>query len=279
MMITIWSGPSRTKRTAMAEKRFFVMAMAIPIGAIGHVMAVYGQDLETKATSRPVFEVVSVKPSGSAFLPGLPGEKVYSRTRPLRYSGRSLTVDHTLRVIIQEAYSVEDWAIVGPAWIDSLTYEVAATMPHNTGKEAGRLMLRAMLAERFSLKFHFEKRDIPVYALVEGRDGFKLHDAPAPATSFGEMFRGRLVATGTLDSIAAYSRRYADRPVLNMTGIKGIYHIELHWTPDDTDNSERQYDPAFWDALERAVGLKAQNRKLPRDVIVIDHVERVPTPN
>ena len=73
------------------------------------------------------------------------------------------------------------------------------------------------------------------------------------------------------------SRSFCDSPVVNLTGIQGIYHVEFAWTRDP--GGAGCYDPGFWEALERETGLKGEKRKLPRDVIVIDHAERVPTEN
>jgi uncharacterized protein (TIGR03435 family) len=74
---------------------------------------------------------------------------------------------------------------------------------------------------------------------------------------------------------------YADKPVVNMTGIKGEgrYHIELRWTPEDTKDISSRYDPLFWKAMEREVGLKLEKRDLSCDIIVVDYVKREPTQN
>ncbi|SPE27856.1 hypothetical protein SBA3_1390014 [Candidatus Sulfopaludibacter sp. SbA3] len=138
----------------------------------------------------------------------------------------------TLKVLVQEAYSMEDWQVEGPNWITAELYDVAATMPPHTSRETARLMLRTMLAERVGLQVHVAQRDIPVYALVPAKKGFKLHQVTDKPTAYSEMYEDKFIATGTLEDLATYSRRYSDRPVLDMTGIAGVYHIELHWTPD-----------------------------------------------
>lgn len=271
-VITVFS---KIVHTTGGRKWLFAVGAIILLGSPGHVTAGYGQVQERNVAADPVFEVVSVKPNGPVFVPGAPGERVYARIRPFRYSDRSLTVTQSVRAIIQEAYAVEDWAVVGPDWIDSETYEVAATMPPGTSRETARLMLRTMLAERFGLRFHLDKRDIPVYALVVGKHGSKLSEVTDTPDLSARMSVGTYAATSDLNGIAANCRRYADRPVVDMTGIKGVYHIELHWTPDTASRD----DPEFWAELESRTGLKRESRRLPRDVIVIDHAERSPTPN
>jgi len=256
------------------KKRCAAVAMIV-VGAIS-LGAVSGQTPESKVVAGPTFEVVSVKPSGPAIVQGSPGERSYSRMRPFLYSDRSLTGMRTLKGIIQEAYSAEDWAVEGPGWYNEETYDIRATMPPNTSKEVARLMLQTMLAERFGLKFHREERDISVYALVEAKQGFKLRPVSDDPKAYCDMADDHFTATGTLDYVKTCSRRFADKPVVNLTGIEGIYHLELHWPSDPDRDAE---GPRFWAALEKQVGLKRESRKVPRDVIVVDHVERVPTPN
>jgi uncharacterized protein (TIGR03435 family) len=83
----------------------------------------------------------------------------------LRFSGRNLTGTQTL---IEFAYSLEDWAVEGPTWFNEEVLEVRAVMPAETSPSIARLMLRSMLADRFSLKFHTVKRDIEVWRLSPG---------------------------------------------------------------------------------------------------------------
>jgi uncharacterized protein (TIGR03435 family) len=163
--------------------------------------------------------------------------------------------------------------------MDSLTYDISATMPPNTARETVRLMLRTMLAERFGLKFHREQREIPVYALVEAKSGFKLHEATDPGPRYLNAGGGTFTQTGSLDDMAGAFHTFTDRPILNMTGIKGTYHVEFHWTPDYSVDFQRQYSPEFWAAVQHEAGLKVEKRNVLRDVMVIDHVEREPTPN
>jgi uncharacterized protein (TIGR03435 family) len=263
------------------EGTFVGVAFAL-VGCVMSIAGAHGQGQRTDAAVDPAFEVVSVKADGVSYTPASPGARVYSRTVPFRYTPQSLSAIQTMKAIIQEAYGVEDWAVIpskGSAeWMSLLAYSIDARMPPGTSRESARLMLRTMLAERFGLKLHFEKRDIPVYVVVEGSKGFKLREASGKLAPYGTISRGQFNATGTLDNIATYSRAYADRPVINMAGREGVYHIEVRWTPD-LDSSGSRDDPEFWAALEREAGLKRDSRKVPRDVIVVDHVEHTPTAN
>ncbi len=254
---------------------------AMALGFMVQIRAVFATSRQANAERYLTFEVASVKPAGPLRGVRQADGRTYFSRRPFRYTERTVTATETLSGIIQHAYSVEDWELEGPAWIHSLTYEISATMPPGTSKEDARLMLRAVLAERFGLKFHREKREIPVYALVEAKGGFKLREVTDPGPKYASMVGGTFEATGTIDDVAAAFRTFTDdnRPVLNMTGIKGVFHWKFRWNTDPTVDFQRQYSPEFWNAVERNVGLRVEKRKAARDVIVIDSVERAPTPN
>ena len=72
----------------------------------------------------------------------------------------------------------------------------------------------------------------------------------------------------------------AGRPVVDMTGLKGAYKIDLHWTPEyeEVPGASRK-DVGILSVLEDQLGLKLESRKMPFDRIVVDHVERIPSAN
>jgi hypothetical protein len=133
--------------------------------------AVFGQPV-----ARPTFEVASIKPS--------PGRSL-RMVRPL--PGR-LTADAPVRLLMQNAYTVQPFQIVGgPAWTDSEQYEIEAKAGGNASRAQMFLMLQSLLEDRFQLKSHRETRELPVYALVAARRGLKL---PHPKEGLREPFPG-----------------------------------------------------------------------------------------
>lgn len=253
-----------------------VAAALVSVALIRPVDVVRG---DPQDPGKPVFDVVSVKARGPLQdIPLAGGRWGHNRT-PFKYAGRRVTAIQTLTLIIQEAYSLSDWEIDGPAWMKSFIYEIQAEMPPNTNRAAARLMLQSMLADRFDLKCHRESRKMPQYLLVVGKKGFKLHEEIEPGRSETRMRSGEFVSTGSLDTMAAVFTNYADLPVINTTAIPGVYHIDMRWDPDEPGNLSRHYDPGFWMELERVAGLKVEKRSLPTSVLVIDHAERVPTGN
>src|SRR5439155_11317218 len=89
-------------------------------------------------------------------------------------------------------YGVKGYQIAGPSWLDSERYDIAAKIPKGATKEQFMLMLQSLLAERFKLTLHREKKDLPMYALVVGKNGPKMKesmkesvDVPGPAAGAG----------------------------------------------------------------------------------------------
>lgn len=223
----------------------------------------------------PVFDVVSVKPSGTTtpavLIPGVVGGLP---TSPFKFSPGRVLCKNSLSFFLREAYQVKPWQISGPSWLTEDAFQVDATMPAGTTRQTARLMLRAMLADRFALKLHTEQKDVPVYALVAAKGGFKLKEVEAIPGGGGSLDTGRYFCNrARTSSLAEYLSGLADRPVLDMTGLTGAYEIELRWSHDESS------DAAGLLASLGQVGLRLEPRKLPTPVLVIDHVERKPTPN
>jgi uncharacterized protein (TIGR03435 family) len=214
---------------------------------------------------------------------------------------------------------VKDFQISGPDWMNSTRFDVVAKLPANTTREQVPQMLQALLADRFKLTLHRDKKEMPVYVLVVGKNGPKLKEsedqgAPPPGAGPGgpgqrgmvQMGRGRLTANrSTVSGFADVLSRQMDRPVVDTTGIKGNYDITLEWTPDERQrmnfmpggggpppgaeehaapranapDSPTSAGPTIFVAVQEQLGLKMEAKKNPVEILVIDHVEKVPTEN
>jgi uncharacterized protein (TIGR03435 family) len=167
-----------------------------------------------------------------------------------------------------------------------------------------REMLKTLLAERFKLVGHLEKRELPMYALVTFGNGPKLKPAEkdcAPKTTAdirpgggpcgmqgGGPANGLRLRNAEVALLAGALNSLLDRPVVDRTGIKGRYDIDLPpWNPGlpqrdasaDT-NPEPQPDPGgpSISTVLQALGLRLESIRGPLDIYVVDHIER-PTPN
>lgn len=133
-----------------------VFAAAILLGLTG--FALFGQP-----AVRPQFEAASVKPSAG------------SRLRVVRPGPGGLTASAPLLELMQDAYGVQTFQIVGaPNWADSDTFRIEASAGHKASRAEVFQMLRTLLEERFRLQMHHESRDLPIYSLIAAKSGLKL---------------------------------------------------------------------------------------------------------
>jgi uncharacterized protein (TIGR03435 family) len=248
---------------------------------------VFGQS----AAPPPAFDVVSVKPAppptGNDLRVSMGGDK-----------GRINYSNVTLKSVMTRAYEVKPHQISGPDWLDTARFDIVATIPAGAPREQIPMMLQTLLADRFKLTVHREKKVMPMYALVAGKSGPKLHEAEAEAglrVSMGPRGRqlsGKVSIARLADSLS----NFMDRPVLDMTGIKGIFDIDLEWMPDENEPAPRFAlggggpggpgrpeggvdRPTIFTAVQEKLGLKLEGRKGPAEIIVVDNVDKVPTEN
>jgi uncharacterized protein (TIGR03435 family) len=72
--------------------------------------------------------------------------------------------------------------------------------------------------------------------------------------------------------------------IVDKTGLTGKYDFEIEFAnggPRVTSPSDTPSDPIedFPAALERQLGLTLEKSKAPLDVLVIDHIDKLPTGN
>jgi uncharacterized protein (TIGR03435 family) len=222
----------------------------------------------------PTFEVASVKANKIAV-----GHDGIITTNPGRFTAR----DATLKRLIFEAWQIPYSQITGgPAWIDSDEFDIEAKAEGAAGLEQIRLMLRALLIERFKLAVHVEKKEGRVYALVLAKDGPKLRRVNEVKNTHGWQFQGTLsefaarlaiqLTIPLVDDPAAPSRaRGAPVPVLNKTGIEGVFDIGVDLKPDQAGDSF-----TFWRrVLQEQLGLRLESQTGSVDLLVVDQAETI----
>ncbi|MGO9231634.1 MAG: TIGR03435 family protein [Bryobacteraceae bacterium] len=127
---------------------------------------------------KPVFEVASVKPAPpptpGMFMVGTHGGPGTSDPEHATFS------NVTQRMLLAQAYDVQDYQISGPSWLESERYDIVAKVPKGTTKERFRVMLQNLLSERFKLTLHHETKQLPLYALVVAKNGPKMKEAAPP---------------------------------------------------------------------------------------------------
>ncbi len=206
----------------------------------------------------PRFEVASVRPG----IPGRSGGGLQTG------NGRLLVENETLKRCIMGAFSLGPNQIVGgPPWLETATFHIVAKAEEPVGDGAIMQMLQQLLKDRFKLEAHRESRTIQAYVLGVAKNGPKLEKS-AGGGSTTQNSRGRISArASTMDHFAQVLSRQMDFPVLNETGLDGVFDLTLEWTNADTE-------PSIFVALQEQLGLRLSSRKTAVDVLVIDHVEK-----
>jgi len=237
------------------------------------------------AFSQARFDVASVKPSRWS------GE---GRNRESTSANPGTLIMHnvTLRSALQWAYGVQEYQITGPAWIDDERYDISAKAAEPVGVEQLRSMLQSLLADRFKMAAHRAKKELPVYALVVAKAGPKLTAGNPDGTSLVQPNGMSLTARDTsMSEVAEFLTRGAVRalnlpPVIDMTGLKGRYNFAIDATSflQSLGGGKGAPDSAaiitgVQEILQDQLGLKAELRKAPTDVLVVDRAEKLPTEN
>ena len=231
------------------------------------------------------FEVATIKPSK----PGSPGKGI-----TMRGPKEFVTINTSLNDLITFAYGIHVRQISGaPAWFESDLYDITAK-PEAEGlanRKQLEAMLQKLLADRFKLAFHREKKELSVYAITVGKTGAKLTKSDAdPKGLPGLGFRGlgdMAARNANMEDFAGLLQSVVlDRPVVDQTGLNGRFDFTLKWTPDEfqfrnfgaqtpkplTDAPDAP--PDLMTAVQQQLGLKLEGTKAPVEILVIDHVEK-----
>ena len=211
----------------------------------------------------PTFEVASVKPAApqemGRMMVGMRGGPGTPDPTQVTFTNMSLTG------LLTVAHGVREYQVNAPAWMDSARFDIVAKIPAGATKDDFKLMMQNLLAERFKLVTHKDSKEVPIYALLVGKNGPKLkespkdsppaEDAPAPGRGpigppqrdkngfpvlrggrgniiFGSP-NGRLQMVGghvTMANLAANLSGQLGRPVIDMTGLTGEYDYQMEFT-------------------------------------------------
>jgi uncharacterized protein (TIGR03435 family) len=231
--------------------------------------------LQCQPVPPPRFEVASIKPSNAAT-----GSSSGIKTGHGQLDGRNVT----LKRCLMGAYGVGPSQIYGgPAWLDSDRFEIAAKTDQPADDDAILMrMLQSLLAERFQLALHRETRPLPAFVLEVSRNGPKLEKSPggeSATNSSNSNTGGAIDARNTsMDLFATVLARQVERPVVNRTGLDGVFNFKLQWTPEHATtrpgDAAAAEQPSLFTAIQEQLGLRLRAERAPVEVLVIDHVEK-----
>ncbi len=227
----------------------------------------------------PAFEAASIKLNTS----GRPGGGLNLAPARLRFTNA------TLKLCIQVAWNVKEFQVSGgPGWMDSKRYDIDAVAPAPFQEGEYRIMLQALLADRFGVVLHRDTQEKSAYALVVSRGGSKL---PPPIDDPSIMFSRTESGDNTLQAKNITMHQFADAltstlgaVVVDRTEVEGRHDVSFQWTPDPAAHllltksgapappppSDANAGPSIFTALQEKFGLKLEARKLPVEMIVVD---------
>jgi uncharacterized protein (TIGR03435 family) len=258
----------------------------LPLSAQDHVK-------NMPANADPAFEVSTIKPANPE-----------NTGKDFSFEGRIFYArNYNVEDLIALGYGMHAKQISGePRWFATTLYDIDG-IPDIEGRPSPRqkyLMIQKLLADRFQLTFHYEKRELPIYTITVAKGGPKLTPSDADPDDPGwfqwQHHLGDLRVTNMTisDFTVWFQKNVTDRPLVDRTGLTGRYNFALAWTPSEsefpqfritggfnpspaaTDNSKAL--PGLSRAFEEQLGLKLQAIKAPVNMMVIDHAER-PNPN
>jgi uncharacterized protein (TIGR03435 family) len=228
------------------------------------------------------FEVATVKPSDAD-----------AKGRMFRMDGthRWVATNFTLQALIALGYDMNPRTISGgPEWMDSQRFNIEAGTPGDVAptRLEQMQMLRALLLERFGLKFHRQDKEMAIYSLTVLKSGPKLKAAEEPDDPpkiIGVVYPDRVEVPARsvtmADFVAMLQRATLDKPTVNQTGLTGKFDFDLKFAQDDTvyggelpkAPDDAQY-PRLFTAVQEQLGLKLEATRGTVSTMVVDAAVR-----
>jgi len=274
------------------------------LAVAGWLAVAIGPAVIPARAQQPKFDVADVNVSKTPrwFV----GNYVQNNAGRLR-DGRYILRDANMLNLIGEAYSVtEDQIAGGPTWMRLDIYDVIARAPGGATPAAAKLMLRGLLAERFGLVARQDTHPVPRFVLGVGKGGSKLK--PAAATTDSGCRQGMAgtppgpglaITPALLPNVKVTCRNvtitdfvenlrpmaggpintYLTRDVIDSTGLTGKWDFELEFTPIGIVGDKGRDGITLYDAVSKQPGLTLELKDVPLPALVVESVNRKPTPN
>lgn len=294
MVHRIASKLNSTKKLLLAVMAFGIVAGPVIFGLLHPTPGRAASQIQNTTTAAGGFESVSIRTNTTGeIMPPFhitsdpPGTGVGGSFSP----GKMLATNAPLPTLIQIAYGVEPFQIAGgPDWVSKQRYDVVAKFNNPDGDNRSKAVmdqrrssLQALLAERFKLALHQEKRPAPAYSLTvtnasrlhEAKtgdtyaNGLKLHDGK-PLGPGVWAYQGKLTGQGaSMGELAEYLSRQLGRAVVDETGLKGHYDFTLQLKEDENQAA------LLLRAVPQELGLALNPQTAPVEMLVIDHAEKI----
>jgi uncharacterized protein (TIGR03435 family) len=204
-----------------------------------------------------------------------------------RLSGRNVTLQH----LIAAAYHVQSSQVVAAAgggitkWLDSDEFDVDARADAPATPQQLRAMLQSLLADRFHLVLGREERELRVNALMVDKGGPKIRPSQGSSTDgrnfhgdmrqFADLLAVQATIPASVDPASPAIASSAPIPVIDKTGLEGVYDIDIDLKPELGTDRLTQWQRA----LKEQLGLKLESQKVRVEVLAVKSADRMPSAN
>jgi uncharacterized protein (TIGR03435 family) len=254
------------------------------IGNVSLILFNAGLAFSQPAAAPPAFEVASVKVDTAGTNEG--GRSMMGRGREnITPSPAGVNmINVPLRSVIQWAYHVQAVQVSGPGWLDMDRYDVAAKAASAVPEDQLRQMMQTLLADRFKLACHRESKEMQAYVITVAKSGLKIKES----TSEGDMEiqpsapAGVAFQRATVPKLAELLSAPLQAPVLDQTGLTGRYDFKLDlsgFLDPATPMGINDVIPIVIQAAQQQLGIKIDQKKVPIEMLMVDHAEKVPVEN
>lgn len=225
--------------------------------------------------------------------PGNPSPTVGMTGGALR-DGRYELHNATMVDLIRTAYSVDAEKVVGgPSWVELDKFSVIAKAPPATPAPTVKRMLQSLLADRFQLALHQDTKTMSTFVLTVPGGKHKMKESsatggcqpqppqpPEPGVVPPQVAVCRGITMAAFaDLLPRAAGNYVTSPVTDQTGLTGGFDFELRFHGRGQLAQAGIEGISLFDALEKQLGLKLEPKQLPATALVVDRVNRTPTPN
>lgn len=272
----------------MRQRMLVILATVLLVLRVSQSSSVSAQ--QPSQTRQLQFEAAAIKP-------GDPQYGVYSSTSTGTAGGQFRMINVPLKQWLELGLTVNNYAVKAPPWLDTTRFDLVARLPDTKTPDQHALaqMMKALLIERFGLRWHEEFQSCSGYELIAGknvliRPSGLLERLKGHGASSGPSFVGGL--NMSMAEFAEALSRSLGKPVVDRTQLTGVFDIKLLWSsPNEViTTDERRYGKEYGldvenlpssvsTALREQLGLQLQSTKLPSKVVVVDYISHQPTAN
>lgn len=228
------------------------------------------------------FDTASIRKSSGAGA-GDPGEILRDgpRLSPVTFTMRNAT----LKSCMCWAWDVMESQISGPGWLATERFDIQGKAVVPTTEAEFRVMLQALLTERFHLEFHRQTKEQSVYVLVIGKNGPKFRESAAEGEPNIVPDTARMsiaVKHAKVSTLADLLSKILFMPVIDQTGMNGYYDISVNvakYLPQFAGDGIPDIMGIINAGLQEELGLKLESKKVALDLLVVDNIDKTPTEN